>query len=390
MTKLWFRKSVSALLCTLLLSSPLGAWQAAAGSLLDQAIKAESALRFDLATDRLYQLIVEHPSSPDAWSARTRLAKLLALIGEVPSALLECQALRNETPAEHALRQPAFDMATLLARRLRVATSPPYFSGAGGVVLRGMPATDEPTHIDVAPSGNLLIADAGLGRAFAVTAGVATVLPTGQDVTAAAFMSDGRTVTADKAGIAIGGARALWFNGTWGGKVRQMKKTRSLAALSTGDLLVVDKDYDGLLRCKSDGTCVVWGPPGKLRAVTVGASDFVYLLDDKQQSVRVLDPTGRVVATIGPMFGGVKFGEIVDIAVDRAFGLYILDKETRRVEILALRADRANALTMVPVGFAMVPQDGESGMKNPSAIGVMPDGSVLVAGRSSARLLGFQ
>ncbi len=389
MIKLWFSRFVSAL-CAVSLVATVAAQQPAAGSLLDQAFRAEAALRFDLATDRLYQIVVEQPSGADAWRARARLATLLALAGEWPSALLECQTLRNEVPADHALRQPAFDLATLLARRLRASASRGYLSGASGLAVRGWASSDEPTHIDVAPSGNVLLTDSGQGRAYAITAGAATLVPAGQDVTAAAFMPDGRMVTADKTGIAIGGARPAFFSGTWGGKARQMKKTRALAALSTGDLLVIDKDYDGLLRCKVDGTCVVWGPPGKLRTVAVGASDFVFVLDDKQQAVRVLDATGRVLAGIGPIQGGVKFGEIVDIAVDRAYGLYILDKQTRRVDVLALRTDRANGVSVVSIGAAMVPSEGEAGVKTPSAIGVMPDGSVVIAGRASARLLRFQ
>lgn len=393
MIKLRFRRFDKrvALLLAVLIVAPLTARQSAPPtSLWDQAVAAEAALRFDVATARLYQIVVEHPRSADAWPARARLAKLLALAGEWPTSLLECQGLRNELPADHAFRQPAFDLATTMARRLRLAGYAAYFSGATSAALRGLASTDESTHIDVAPNGNMLIADSGQGRAVAVTAGVAATLPTGQDVTAAAFMPDGRTITADKTGIAIGGGKAAWFSGAWGGKTRQLKKTRSLAAMSNGDLLVVDKDYDGLLRCKVEGTCVPWGPLGKARVVAVGASDFVFVLDDKQQAVRVLDNTGRVAVVMGPTFAGLHLGEVVDIAVDRAYGLYILDKQTRRIEILTLRVDRTNSVSVVSLGFALVPSEGELALKNPSALAVMPDGSVVVAGRSAPRLLRFQ
>jgi len=47
-------------------------------------------------------------------------------------------------------------------------------------------------------------------------------------------------------------------------------------------------------------------------------------------------------------------------------------------------------VSVVPVGWATVPNEREPALKDPSAIGVMPDGALLVAGRSTPRLLRFQ
>lgn len=368
---------------------PLRARQAPRPSLIDQAVAAEMTLRFNVAIDRLFQIVLEQPRTPDAWPARMQLARLLALAGDWPGALMHCQSLRAELPTPHPLRQQAIDFATLAARRLRGVGAPLYFAGATSAMLRGLPSTDEPNHIEVLPAGGYVLADAGDGRAYTVTNDAATPVPAGSDLATVIVLPDGRTAIADKTGIAIGGARAQPFTGTWGGKARPLKKTRSMAALSGGDLLLIDKDYDGLLRCTTAGACAPWGPPGKLRVVAVGPADFVFTLPDQQQSVRVLDNTGRVAAVIASA-AGPKFGEIVDIAVDRAFGLYVLDKETRRLDILALRADRANTLTVVPIGGAVIPNDGDTGLKNPSALGVLPDGSVVIAGRSTTRVLRFQ
>ena len=358
-------------------------------ALFDQARQAESDHRYGAATERLYQLVIEHPRSPEAWQARARLAWIRALTGDLSAALLQCQALRNELPDGHPLRQPVFELATILARRMRAPLRPPYFADSTAFGLRGLAQTDEPVRLETDSAGNLLLVDAGSGR-IALERPVVPA-PVGTEIEAAAFMADGRLAVAGKTGISIAGAPPAWWSATLGGKARQLKKIRSMAFTAGGDLIAVDRDYAGVLRCKAGGTaCAPWGPAGKARAVAVGASDFVFILDDRQQSVRVADSTGRQVAVVGPITGGVTFREIVDIAVDRAFGLYVLDKQNRRLDILTLRADAADGLSVVPAGFVIIPSEGALALKNPSAVGVMPDGSVVVGGRSSARLLRFQ
>lgn len=362
---------------------------AVATALFDQARQAEVDLHYGAATEHLYQLVIEHPRSPEAWQARARLAWIRALTGDLSAALLQCQALRNELPDDHPLRQPVFELATILARRMRAPLRPPYFADSSAFGLPGLAQTDEPVRLESNATGNLLLVDAGAGRI--VLERLVMPPPVGTEIEAAAFLSDGRLAVAGKAGISIAGAPPAWWSATWGGKVRQMKKVRSMAFTSAGDLIAVDRDYAGVLRCKAGGTaCVPWGPAGKARAVVVGASDFVFILDDRQLTVRVADSTGRQVAVVGPTSGGVTFREIVDIGVDRAFGLYVLDKQNRRLDILTLRADAADVLSIVPAGFVMIPSEGVVSLKNPSAVGVMPDGSVVIGGRSSARLLRFQ
>ena len=111
-----------------------------------------------------------------------------------------------------------------------------------------------------------------------------------------------------------------------------------MAVNSKGDLFLVDREYDGLLRCAAGATtCAPWSAPGKLRTVKVGPSNFVVTLDDKQQVVRVFDDTGKLVTSLGPMFGTTKLEKISDVAIDSAYALYLLDTDLRRVEVGALR-----------------------------------------------------
>jgi hypothetical protein len=366
--------------------------QVSGKALLEQAVKAETELRFDTAADRLYRLLIEQPRAPEAAAARMVLGRLLALSGDLAGALAEYQSLRDELPPEHPLRATEIGVATTVARRLRATTNTAsYFKGMNLLSAKGLPTLNDPTSVDVHPSGAILLVDSGNGLAYRVDGETAMPIAGMQEIAAATFMPDGTIAVAGKTGIAIGTGKPAVFGGTWGGRARQVKKVRALASMAGGDLLVVDRDYDGLLRCKpSAATCAPWGPVGKLRTVKVGVSDFVYLLDDHQQSVHVVDQGGRSITTIGPVLGSMKLGEVVDLAVDSAYGIYLADKQTRRVLVLTLRSGVANAVTAETVASVILSPEGERSIKNPSALGVTPDGALVVAGRSVAHLFKFE
>lgn len=354
-------------------------------ALAQAGARAEGQLQFEAAAARLIQLVEEQPRAREVPAARLQLARVLAVENDVPAALLQCQAVRDELAADNPLRATALNLASTLARRLR--PSAVFFATPNPLPIRGLPGLDEPDAIDVQPSGAFLLVDAGAGHAYAVSGDAATALAGATDITAAAYLPDGTVAASGKTGVTIGGAPVA-FSGTWGGKARQLKKVRSMAAMSGGDLLVIDRDADGLLRCKREGAaCAPWGPPGKPRKVKVGPADFTYLLDDHQQTLRVLDGGGHQIAAIGPLLNGVKIGEIVDLAIDSAHGLYFFDKDSKRLEIVALRAAGTGAPAFVPVGTLTIPP---TTMKNVSAIAVAPDGALLVAGRSDAKVLKIQ
>jgi len=371
---------------------PAAAASPAAGdSLLSQAIQAESDFRFDIAMDRLYGLLLEQPGAPDAPAARLRLAKLLALTGDWPAAILECQLLRDESPAESPQRSQAIEIATALARRLRVTggIESAYFPTFEPLPAKGLPATDEPRSIVFEGEGRFVLLDEGAGRVFRATADAATSAAAPQDPTAVTVMPDGSVLVFGKTGLtAVGTPQTVQLSGTFGGKARQLKKVRSMAALSNGDLLVIDKDYDGLIRCQyPSGTCAVAGSVGKQRVVKVGASDWCYLLDDRGQALRVLDASQKLIASFGPSIGAARLERVEDIAVDGVHGLYLLDRDLKRVTVVTMRATLDGKVSGTAVGSFLVPQDGPSALKNPWSVGASPGGSVVLAGKGAARVM---
>jgi hypothetical protein len=359
-------------------SAPVRTAQAPAVPAAAAAEKAEADLQFDAAAAKLYRIIEEDPRAADVPALRLRLARLLAITGETGRALLQAQQAKEQ--GADPLRAEATNLTTLLARRLRATAV--FLPASTALPVRGLPSLDSPSAIDI--HGNeSLVADEGAGRAFRISGDVATPLPNVPDLSAAAYLPDGGIVSSGKQGLAIG---ATTFSGTWGGKPRQVHKVRAIAAVGPDELVIVDRDYDGVLRCQvAKASCVPWGVPGKARTVKVGASGFVYVLDDHEEAVRVLDRNGRPVAAVGGQ-GSQKLNAI-DIAVDSAHGLYVLDRQTRRVEAYLLRSTGAGALSIVPLAGAAVRQDL---VKNPAALGITADGSVLVAGRGEPRLVKLQ
>lgn len=359
--------------------------------LLAAAAKSEADLRFDLATSQLYDVLIEHPGTGGAATARLRLARLLALNGNLPAAILECQLLRDELPADTPMRERALELASVLVRRLRAANGqvPTAFATLEGLSSRGLPALDEPRRIHFENEGRFLLLDEGSRKLYRVGADGATLLSTPADPSAVTTMPDGAVLVAGKTGLAtIPPTRPIALSGTWGGKARPLKKIRSMAFWSTGDLLLIDKDYDGILRCQlAAGTCAPWGPVGKYRTVLVGASDWVYLLDDRGQTVRVLDPAQRALAVIGPLVGAAKLERVEDMAVDSAHGLYLLDTGTKRIVVIHLKSMGDGKVAPTPAPALLLPQEGERAVKNPSAIAVSPTGWLAVASKSSPRVM---
>ncbi len=360
-----------------------------AKALLDQATKAEAQYQIDRAIDRLYELVLEHPRTPESQAGRLRLARLLALAGDTSSAMLQCQSLRNETAPDSVERQAALDLATTLARRLRA-------SGAGGgnpfylkteAVAAPSGQFNEPTAIVADGPNSFVVVDTG-GKRILKSGTGGVQLPRATEPTAAAVLPDGTLVVADRMGFWTSTSSAP---APYAARGRSLGKVRAIAANSRGDLFVADRDFDGVLRCQTGGTsCGSWGPPGKVRSIAVSKSDFVYLLDEGQQTIRVTDDSGKLLTAFGPMVGSTQLDKVVDIAVDAAYTVYILDGGAKRLHVGALRQAADGRISIQVIASITIPTEGEPSIKNPSAIGVTASGAALVAGRGAARLLKLQ
>ena len=360
-----------------------------ADSRLAEVQTAEANGRYDAALDLLYTLELEHPRTPAAVAGRAELARLLALRGDLSSAILQAQALRDESTHE-AIRKKMLDFATLVARRLRAKSPSSLYSASEPSIVRGLTDVDEPTGLTVLPDGALLLVDSGAKRLYRIAAGLdtATRLLENEQTRAAAALADGTPIVGVKTGlVAISGEMLLPKTGTWDNKPRRIHNIRSIAVNSRNDLFVVDGDYDkGLLRCEAGATsCAPWVQSGALRAVKTGPSDFILTLDDKD-GVRIYNDHARLVATLSPMAGNLRLDDVAGIAMDSAYGIYRLDAKNRRVVVDAMRLAADGTFTADLLGIAAIPAD-DRGLKNPSALAVTAEGEVVVAERGTSRFL---
>ncbi len=362
----------------------------AAETPLAAAAKAEADLQFTTAIARLYELLIEHPGTDEALAARPRLARLLALTGNLQSAILQCQMLRDELPSGAAARERALELASVLLRRLRASGGQQtLLQTVEGLSTKGLPSLDEPRAMEFESDGRFVLLDSGAKRVFRVTPEGVTQLSVPQDPEAMTVFPDGTVAVFGKTGLAtIPGGKTTGLTGTWGGKTRSLRKVRSMAAASGGELFVVDRDFDGLLRCQLPaGTCTPWGPAGKYRVLKIAANDWVYLLDDKGQNVRVVSHAGSLLASLGPMIGTTRLDKVEDLAIDSAYGLYLLDGDLKRVSILFLKSESDGKLTVEPAGGVVLPQDGDRSTRNPTTLAVSPGGWVAVTGKSAPRIM---
>jgi hypothetical protein len=383
---------------------------------LEQALKAEAAGQYDLALDRLYRLVIEHPQTPELRAGRLHLARLLALAGNLPAAVYQCQALRNDPEADEASRQVALGIATTLSRRLRSSAKTPagalatgvvitigsargneppplarsYFSAVNALPAPGLTKLNQPSAVVASPSGPVAVVDPDGRRAYRITAEGASAVPGAAQPSAATFLPDGTLIVADASGfVSSATGKAVPYAAT-GGKAGGLTRVRSLASNARGDLFAIDRGIDGVVRCKAGGTsCVPWGPAGRYKSVKVGAADLVHLLDESGQTIRIVDDSGRQVATMGPLVGDARLENVADIAVDEAFGIYALDTGGRKVQIAAVQLGGAG-VTIKDVSTVPLPTEGESAVRDAAAIGITVDGSMLIATRGSQRIFRFQ
>ncbi|MBI2835024.1 MAG: hypothetical protein HYX76_11430 [Acidobacteria bacterium] len=385
------------------------------GQLLGRAVTAEFSGQYDRAIDSLYQIVVEHPGTPEIPEARLQLARLLALSGSLSAAVLQCQAVRDETREDQPEHAAALGLATTIARRLRAEQSGKAVAGAlpAGVIVSigaqrpqaggapaqarayfnsveaftpgGLTPLDDPSGVVLERNGALLVVDGGRRSVQRVSGNVASAVTGTAEPAAAAVLPDGSLVLGGAGGFNVGGqARAL------AGPRGPLRKVRAIATNSKGDLFVVDRDHDGTLRCKGGTpTCVAWGPVAKMRTVKIGASDLVYLLDERGETVRVVDDNGRQLTVFGPLVGATRIEKLVDIAVDSAYTVFMLDADAHRIQIGAVKLVNGQ-ISPDSVAGIVVPAEGDRAMKTPAAIGVGLDGSVIVAGRGAPRLLRFR
>jgi TolA-binding protein len=332
-----------------------------------------SAGRLLEAGDLQRRVAMEYPSSDAAPQAQYQIGHTLALQGEITAAMEEFQTVRNRYPqSDWAAR--ALERITALYRfrggrpSFRIDAS---FSLSAGDVLRDVRA------ILMAPDGALWVASNKTNSAVPFTDGRAGPSITGKDLASLSLTPDGEIVVTAKLAVRIGRRNIHGFT-LPGQKPRPLEQLTSALVLPGGDVLVADKKRKGIFRFDSDYNYIGPFPDNREREITRLVRDEeggIVCLDGKTRTIRIYDATGKPLRSIAARGSGYELKRPVDIAVDAALNIYVVDS-------------RAGVFVIGRQGQLLATL-GAGQLREPVALTLEPGGSVLVYDKKARQVFRF-
>ena len=305
--------------------------------------------------------------------AQYQIGHALALQGEITAAMEEFQTVRNRYPqSDWAAR--AIERITALYRfrggrpSFRIDAS---FSLSGGDVLRDVRA------ILLAPDGALWLASNKTNSAVPFTAGRAGPSVTGKNLASLSLTPDGELVVTAKLAVRIGRRNIHSFT-IPGQKPRPLEQLTSALVLPGGDVLVADKKRKGIFRFDSDYNYIGPFPDNREREITRLVRDEeggIVCLDAKAKTIRIYDATGRPLRSIAARGSGYELKRPVDIAVDAALNIYVVDSQAG-VFVIGRQGQLLATL-------------GAGQLREPVALTLEPGGSVLVYDKKARQVFRF-
>lgn len=286
------------------------------------------------AVPQYAQVVQQYPGSVWAPQAHIGTARCLSSRGQSLEALA---ALQQAT--SHPLAGPSAaegrQLATILARFVVRPPQPVYaFSGralggsAGRVKdVRALALSGADLHV---------LAEGGLAAHVAATGAMRGMarIEEGRGV----FTDrDGQPVVVAKAGLVVSGGRLQPLSVPKPDKsLRVLEDMTAGVALSTGEVIVADRDGPALHRFGRDFKLI--GPFGAGRAdrMAVSTLDHVALADTSARTITVVSRDGRPVARVPDRGTGWKFESVTDIAFDALDSLYVLDRDLATVFVFAV------------------------------------------------------
>jgi TolA-binding protein len=300
--------------------------------------------RRDEAIDRFGRLATQYPSA--AITSRALLGSAMSLIAasQPVRAMEQLQRVRQAFPSSDEAKT-ALEWNTILYRLyVRAPAQPVYSFNAAGAPATKLRDVED---IAIGPDNNLRIA---------AKTGITTLSPAGTTIPFVAVQQprgmfvgrDGRLFTLHEEGM-------LRVNGQPGivlataaddGRLKPLDLEAG-AALSSGDLLVADRETKTLLRFSADGK-----PGGEFakqivaRQLAVSELDDVAALDTDSKTVTIFGRDGNISARIPERGTGYQLRQPMDVAFDRLGHIYVLDRAA--VLVFALPGPKLLSTFSVP------------------------------------------
>ena len=279
------------------------------------------------AIDKLRRVAQYYPRS--TWAARASLLEspLLLAAGQPREAMRALQrVVRRYGSGAEASTARAWN-TTLYRLYIRAPTQPPYVS-AGRSIGGPTGKLKDVQSIAMAPDGKLGVATR-TGFLLIDQKGVISRQTAVTDARQITFDDRGRMFVVQKSMVGRetdkGMARlALTASSSAGPKLLQDLSAGT--RLSTGDLVVADREARIVSRFDITGKWLGGFATGRITRMAVGSSDEVALLDSDSKSITWTDRTGKVLVKIPARGAGYLLEAPADLAFDMFQHLYVLDK----------------------------------------------------------------
>jgi TolA-binding protein len=279
------------------------------------------------ALDKLRRVAQSYPRT--TWAARASLLEspLLLADGQPQEAMRTLQrVVRRYGSGAEASTARAWN-TTLYRLYIRAPAQPPYVA-AGRSIAGPTGKLKDVESIALAPDGKLGVATR-TGFFLIDQKGAISRQTSVTEARQVTFDDRGRMFLVQKSMVGRetdkGMARlALTASSSAGPKLLQ-----DLAAgtrLSTGDLLVADREARIVSRFDVTGKWLGGFAAGRITRMAVGRSDEVALLDSDSKSIIWADRTGKPLAKIPARGAGYLLQSPTDLAFDMFQHLYVLDK----------------------------------------------------------------
>lgn len=279
------------------------------------------------ALDKLRRVAQGYPRS--TWAARASLmeASLVLADGEAREAMRALQrVVRRYGSGAEASTARAWN--TILYRLyVRPPVQAPYVASGRSIAGSGGRLRDV-EDIALAPDGKLGVATRN-GVLLLDEKGTLVRQAAALEPRQIAFDDRGRLVIVQKTLVsreAEKGMQRLPLTAGQGTSARLLQEIGAGARLSTGELIVADREVRSAARFDAAGKFLGNFASGRISRVAVSPGDEVALIDADAKSVTWADRTGKVLAKIPARGTGYVLDDPADVAFDVFQHLYVLDK----------------------------------------------------------------
>lgn len=331
------------------------------------------------ALDKLRRVAQQYPRS--TWAARASLleSSLLLADGEPREAMRALQrVVRRYGSGQEASTARAWNTA-LYRLYVRPPKQAPYVFSGRTITGTGGRLRDV-EDIALAPDGKLGVA---MRRGVIVIdeKGVIHRQAAAIDARQISFDPRGRLLIAQKTVVAREadkGLQRLALTASTGSGPRLLQDISAGVRLSTGDLVVADREARVVTRFETTGKFLSNLGSGRVTRIAVGAGDEMALLDGDNKSVSWIDRTGKVLARIPARGTGYQLDSPADVAFDMFQHLYVLDK----TQVLVFAPGGRLVATFTP--------DAQSAFRSGTALALDPAARLYVYDDAQGRVFIYQ